>query len=655
MRYVSLPATGTRTRRPVGLGWGLWVVGIALLCAAAQAVIVEDDYETGSGPYTFQIALITDPSNKYDNLRAARDTINKLVDEYGHIQMVMVLGDVTSTADTTTELPVAKQILDSLHVPYVPLIGNHDMVPYWLDPPVPPRDAESLFTTRYFDRTFGPVYDSLAAGKYAQVRDFRRYEEHPWNFEIEWPHGSHDTFAYDIWQNFAFRAGPDSSPFRFVCLDFNSRHKWPGLNNGVSPSADLHELPFDNLTSSIRVSGGTQTTKCVVFEDDSLRGDSLLISADTTDLGAFDNSISSVRVADGVTVELYDAANFAGDTWLRLTATDYDLGINGSAQWWRDYVKAYCDSVASDTIRENVIFFAHHPLVAVDPIGIANFRQDEVDAIASFLAPNARDVGGWYAGHLNDSAPMIHVPGHGRVRNPGDGAKICDWYMPPASEFYGGWVKILTLHYGRKPLVDVDYSGMIGDTADVVYEDTIPVIVTTLRSGLLTARIQKGSRPICTLVESLPRGPGRETDTLAWNGRDSTGAPVLPGDDYTVRYYDEDGFFTGLSPFTVKDTSPPACAEARDTWKMSHKPRSVCIRPNPFRRTAAVIWNSPARCGDVARLYAQDGRLVRQVRIPAGEARWVWDGRDDSGAPLPPGVYVLESGPGVRAKVVKLK
>jgi flagellar hook assembly protein FlgD len=54
-------------------------------------------------------------------------------------------------------------------------------------------------------------------------------------------------------------------------------------------------------------------------------------------------------------------------------------------------------------------------------------------------------------------------------------------------------------------------------------------------------------------------------------------------------------------------------------------------------------------------VYAQDGRLVRQARIPAGEARCVWDGRDDSGALLPPGVYVLETGPGVRVKVVKLE
>jgi YVTN family beta-propeller protein len=81
----------------------------------------------------------------------------------------------------------------------------------------------------------------------------------------------------------------------------------------------------------------------------------------------------------------------------------------------------------------------------------------------------------------------------------------------------------------------------------------------------------------------------------------------------------------------------------------------LSVTPNPFKRNAAVIWNSPAMDGEVVRFYAQDGRLVRKGRIPTGVSRWVWDGRDDSGALLPPGVYVLESGPGVRVKVVKLK
>ena len=77
--------------------------------------------------------------------------------------------------------------------------------------------------------------------------------------------------------------------------------------------------------------------------------------------------------------------------------------------------------------------------------------------------------------------------------------------------------------------------------------------------------------------------------------------------------------------------------------------------PNPFTQSVAVVWNSPIKEGHAARVYAQDGRLVKQAQIPAGEVRWVWDGRDDIGAALPPGVYVIEAGPGLRAKVVKLK
>jgi DNA-binding beta-propeller fold protein YncE len=111
------------------------------------------------------------------------------------------------------------------------------------------------------------------------------------------------------------------------------------------------------------------------------------------------------------------------------------------------------------------------------------------------------------------------------------------------------------------------------------------------------------------------------------------------------------GHLNGRYVYVLRDTSA-GIAESQ-----SPQPgfRGVSVTPNPFTRNAAVIWNSPLRRHDVARVYAQDGRLVRQTRIPAGEARWVWDGRDGSGVPLPPGVYMLEAGPGVRAKVVKLE
>jgi YVTN family beta-propeller protein len=84
---------------------------------------------------------------------------------------------------------------------------------------------------------------------------------------------------------------------------------------------------------------------------------------------------------------------------------------------------------------------------------------------------------------------------------------------------------------------------------------------------------------------------------------------------------------------------------------------SVALRalPNPFAQNVTLAWNSPPEVGEAIRVCAGDGRLVSEAHISEGQARWVWDGRDDSGAPLPPGVYVIEAGPGIRAKVVKLK
>jgi hypothetical protein len=99
----------------------------------------------------------------------------------------------------------------------------------------------------------------------------------------------------------------------------------------------------------------------------------------------------------------------------------------------------------------------------------------------------------------------------------------------------------------------------------------------------------------------------------------------------------------------------PSLVVAEPLSPRSGLSEAISVTPSPFSRTAAFTWRLPARGGEVVRLYAQDGRLVREARVPAGQSRWVWDGRDDSGVPLPPGVYVLESGPGVRAKVVKLR
>ena len=79
------------------------------------------------------------------------------------------------------------------------------------------------------------------------------------------------------------------------------------------------------------------------------------------------------------------------------------------------------------------------------------------------------------------------------------------------------------------------------------------------------------------------------------------------------------------------------------------------VRPNPFTRSVAIVWNTLTTGGHFARVYAQDGRLVREARVPVGEARWVWDGREGCGAEAPAGVYFIEAAGIARVLVVKLE
>jgi YVTN family beta-propeller protein len=79
------------------------------------------------------------------------------------------------------------------------------------------------------------------------------------------------------------------------------------------------------------------------------------------------------------------------------------------------------------------------------------------------------------------------------------------------------------------------------------------------------------------------------------------------------------------------------------------------VTPNPFSRSVTVAWSFTAKDGDLVRVYAQDGRVVRWNRTSAGQGSWVWNGRDDTGKATAPGVYIVEAGTGNRQKVVKLR
>jgi hypothetical protein len=77
--------------------------------------------------------------------------------------------------------------------------------------------------------------------------------------------------------------------------------------------------------------------------------------------------------------------------------------------------------------------------------------------------------------------------------------------------------------------------------------------------------------------------------------------------------------------------------------------RSVVEAISPFRATARFRVLDPARAGERLTVVDVQGRRVRELTlasVPRGGGEITWDGRDDRGRPVPPGVYrFTTSGP----------
>ena len=77
--------------------------------------------------------------------------------------------------------------------------------------------------------------------------------------------------------------------------------------------------------------------------------------------------------------------------------------------------------------------------------------------------------------------------------------------------------------------------------------------------------------------------------------------------------------------------------------------------PSPFRDAATLRLRLPGPGDAQVAIYDMSGRRVRTLAdgaLAAGEHAWLWDGRDDRGHLVPPGVYLARvSGPGVTAQL----
>jgi hypothetical protein len=66
------------------------------------------------------------------------------------------------------------------------------------------------------------------------------------------------------------------------------------------------------------------------------------------------------------------------------------------------------------------------------------------------------------------------------------------------------------------------------------------------------------------------------------------------------------------------------------------------VSPNPFRGSATLEFGLAAAGSAELSVYSVDGRLVRSLAsgaCAAGSHRLTWNGRDDHGAEVAPGIY----------------
>lgn len=143
------------------------------------------------------------------------------------IKFVIISGDLTDSGENS-ELELFKKIADSLTIPYIPMIGNHDIWQYVSSQESTAPNCDSIFTGMFSD-----VFDNLSQSLPTWNNGTRLNR-------IELPESQNHAY----FQNYSFTFGN----YLFALTDFATRsHAIPGYL-GVLPEADLYNFPGGSLT-----------------------------------------------------------------------------------------------------------------------------------------------------------------------------------------------------------------------------------------------------------------------------------------------------------------------------------------------------------------------------------------------------------------------
>jgi subtilisin family serine protease len=163
-------------------------------------------------------------------------------------------------------------------------------------------------------------------------------------------------------------------------------------------------------------------------------------------------------------------------------------------------------------------------------------------------------------------------------------------------------------------------------------------------------------------------------DTVSWISAEPLLGNLIPGETNTINVtINTEGMTTGLhyAGLTIKyggsrqyvlpvDVKVDPFAGIRDN-KLSDPPAVLTMYPNPFAGNVGLRLDVLQRSDISLTVYNQGGQSVRQLlnmQIPQGHTELIWDGMDDGGSPVSPGIYLIRLASGkytVTKKIVKVK
>jgi parallel beta-helix repeat protein len=198
--------------------------------------IGQPDLDYGGSTWDDASSVGNDIISSVINLKKVIEQINSNKDKY-NIKFAVVTGDFSDSAELS-ELKKAKEILNSLdpEIPWIPVIGNHDVWPYYGSNPRPvdreaymaPVPFENQFgTDEYFYEIFNTQYDKLKTIFPTWQKDETRVLDPDTN-----------PLHYSHFENFSF----DFNGYHLIGLDFNDRNLEMYPFMGAAAEGDLHDF-----------------------------------------------------------------------------------------------------------------------------------------------------------------------------------------------------------------------------------------------------------------------------------------------------------------------------------------------------------------------------------------------------------------------------